>query len=451
VRRPQLRSLSARIVALTLFALVLGQAVSFTLFVVERNRMLDSVLAHDARAWISATVRVLQEVPPEGRGAVLHATSGQLQWFRLHNDPQIPAGGPPAMTAELVQALGETLGDEWARGLRTHVGTLNSPPEGWPYPDWPQVTVALQLPDGRWLHFGRLLLDPRPYWARTALLTVLIAGVLMTVLVVLVARRIARPLARLSDAADRLGRGETVAPLTEEGPADVRRTTRAFNDMRARLERFVQDRTRMIAAIAHDLRTPITALRLRLEFLPDDENRRRMEASLDDMAQMTESSLAFARDDAALETSRNVDLAALLDVIAEEYRARGHEVHFESDRRVPLVCRPGALKRALGNLVDNAVTYGGSARISLSCDGDTALIEVIDSGPGIPASELEHVFAPFVRLETSRNAGTGGTGLGLSIARTIIHSHGGQIRLRNRDRGLAAQVTLPLQAYPEAG
>jgi signal transduction histidine kinase len=214
--------------------------------------------------------------------------------------------------------------------------------------------------------------------------------------------------------------------------------------MRERLARFVADRTRMVAAIAHDLRTPITALRLRLEFLPDDDNTRSMAATLEDMARMSEASLTFMREEAATEATRNVDLSALVDALCEDYRASGAAVVFEPGARLALVCRPAAIRRALRNVIDNALTYGETAQLALFDDDQAVTIQVIDEGPGIAEDEMGRVFDPFVRLETSRSRDTGGTGLGLSIARSVVQGHGGEITLSNRPQGgLAVVIRLP--------
>jgi signal transduction histidine kinase len=214
--------------------------------------------------------------------------------------------------------------------------------------------------------------------------------------------------------------------------------------MQERLRRFVGDRTRMLAAIGHDLRTPITSLKLRAELLDDEEARTKMLATLDEMQRMSEATLAFARDDAATEPTRVVDLAALLDSIADDLAEMGKPVTFIESPRLPYPCRPTALKRAVANLVENAIQYGERARVSLESRSVGPVIVVDDDGPGIPEERLDDVFKPFVRLEESRNRATGGAGLGLSIARSIVLSHGGDLVLANRKGGgLRAEIRLP--------
>jgi signal transduction histidine kinase len=263
---------------------------------------------------------------------------------------------------------------------------------------------------------------------------------------VLVAHRVARPMRRLAFAAEAFGRGEEIARLPEEGPTDIRRTAEAFNRMQERLRRFVADRTSMLAAIGHDLRTPITSLRLRAEFVTDEEMREKILATLDEMQAMTEATLAFAREEATGEPTRVIDLSALAESVCNDLADIGWNVTFADSGKIPYRCRPAALRRAMRNLIENAVRYGGEARVSLALADEWFEIAVDDSGPGIPDEEFERVFAPFFRLEGSRSRTTGGVGLGLSIARTIVRGHGGDIVLANlRGGGLRAMIRLPQQ------
>jgi signal transduction histidine kinase len=264
-------------------------------------------------------------------------------------------------------------------------------------------------------------------------------------------RRLTRPVRALAEAAERLGRDVNAPPLPEAGPSEVATAAHAFNTMAARIRRFVGDRTQMLAAIGHDLRTPITRLRLRAEFMDDDEQRRKMLADLDEMEAMVAATLAFARDDAAAEPTVAVDIAALcrtvLDEAADAHPDLAEAIAYQGPERLVAQVRPVAMKRAIANLVGNALAYGSAARLTLAPPGPPARmlrLAIEDDGPGIPLSELESVFQPFRRLETSRNRETGGTGLGLPIARNIFRAHGGDVVLRNRPGGgLVALATLP--------
>ena len=263
------------------------------------------------------------------------------------------------------------------------------------------------------------------------------------VLAVWAARWLIRPLAAFGQAADRLGRDLHGAAIDEHGPIEIRQAARAFNEMQARLSRFVEDRTQMLAAISHDLRTPITRLRLRAEFVEDAAQRAKLLSDLDDMARMTDSVLAFARDEAGGEDPQPVDLTALIESLCNDAEDAGTPVTCAGALSAPVSGRPVALKRGFANLIDNAAKYGGGVAIRLRENGGDVAVEIDDDGPGIPDEEMEQVFAPFFRLDGSRGA-VKGSGLGLSVARSIFRGHGGDVALSNRpEGGLRATVTLP--------
>jgi signal transduction histidine kinase len=258
-------------------------------------------------------------------------------------------------------------------------------------------------------------------------------------------QRATKPLSVFAHAAERLGVDVNAEPLPEDGPSEVRRATNAFNTMQMRIRRFIQDRTQMLAAISHDLRTPITRLRLRAEFIDDDVQREKMLNDLDEMEAMIGSTLAFARDDAANEPVASVDVAAIVASLCGDHRAAGRDVTYSGPDSLEMMARPLAFKRAINNFVDNAIKYGKNANVTLQPNNEDLLIYIDDEGPGIPPSEKERVFAPFIRLESSRSRETGGTGLGLTIARNAIRSMGGDVDLINRpEGGLRVVVSLPM-------
>lgn len=309
--------------------------------------------------------------------------------------------------------------------------------------------ASFRLPDGDWLNIRARLPPPRPWHSETFLAAFIAMSVAGIGLILWAVTRLTRPVRVLAAAAERLGRDVNAPPLDEAGPSEVAKAAHAFNTMANRIRRFVADRTQMLAAIGHDLRTPITRLRLRAEFLEDEEQRRKMLADLDEMEQMIAATLAFARDESAAEPSTNMDLAALCRTIADEAAdarpEKAEAIDYQGPDRLALRARPVALKRAIANLVNNAMAYGGAARLRLwPAERGMVRLTIDDDGPGIPPHELEAVFAPFRRLEGSRNRETGGTGLGLPIARNILRAHGGDVVLRNRGGGgLTAVVTLP--------
>jgi two-component system OmpR family sensor kinase len=308
-----------------------------------------------------------------------------------------------------------------------------------------------KLPPGVvWLTVTTPAERPEPWRSpgfATAFIVMMALGTVMTVWAV---RQLTAPVRTLADAAERLGRDVINAPnLPEHGPTEIVTAALAFNTMASRIRRFVQDRTFLLTAIGHDLRTPITRLKLRAEYMDDDEQRMKMLADLDEMESMVAATLAFGRDIAASEAVVRMDLAVLLRTILDE-AADGDPEHaqklsYAGPEHLPVQARPLSLKRALTNLVGNALKYGDAARVSLSTpQAKVVQINIDDDGPGIGTKDSELVFEPFRRLETSRNRETGGSGLGLSIARNIIRAHGGDICLNNRTSGLRATVTLPI-------
>jgi signal transduction histidine kinase len=258
-----------------------------------------------------------------------------------------------------------------------------------------------------------------------------------------IAVRLARPLRDLTAAAERFeGRGE--APQVEpRGPADVRRAILAFNAMSARVSAMFDEKDRMLGAIGHDLRTPLASLRIRAESVEPEAERARMIATIEEMTAMLDDTLALARSGRAAENLRPVDISALTDTVVEEFRALGHDVTFEEGARQTEAVQPNLLRRAVRNLVDNAVKYAGSAEVAVRATPRGIAVEIADQGPGIPDAELGNVQEPFVRLETSRNRETGGSGLGLALARAAAQAHGGRLELENRPGGgLLARILL---------
>jgi signal transduction histidine kinase len=311
----------------------------------------------------------------------------------------------------------------------------------------PTFVISLQLPDSTWLNFAAVDQVTVPAWSHQSVALIAVMLIAIIALSVLGIRRLTAPLSTLAQAAERLGRDVNAPPLAERGASDVRKALHAFNTMQERIQRFVEDRTRMIAAISHDLRTPITRLRLRAEFVEDPEQQARMLADLDDMETMIQSTLSFARGDANPEPRRELDLVALLHSICEDSADIELTVEPADTETLPFHGQPVALRRGLCNLIDNATKYGERAHVCLSIGGDSIVVTVDDDGPGLPEQELERVFLPFYRVEQSRSRDTGGVGLGLSVARTVFRAHGGDVVLANRPQGgLRATGTLPHSA-----
>ncbi len=304
--------------------------------------------------------------------------------------------------------------------------------------------VVVRLPDRSSLVYRVRRIDPGAQLPPSLMLNVILLVVLLVIALYFAARGITRPLSRLASAADDIGRGVRQPKLEEEGARELRHAARAFNSMQDRLNRYLDSRTRVLAAMSHDLKTPLTRLRLQVETqIEDPALQARFGRELDEMEGMVRGALALFRGLNDEESLEPVDFNLLLDTVRGEFVEMGKDVTVEGRALRPLPGKPQALKRCITNLVGNAVNFGARARI-LVRDGARLEIRVCDEGPGIPPEELEKVFEPFYRLESSRNRDTGGTGLGLSIARDVAQAHGGSLALRNRpEAGLEARLTLP--------
>jgi signal transduction histidine kinase len=256
-----------------------------------------------------------------------------------------------------------------------------------------------------------------------------------------------RSLDRLARAADAVGANAEGPSLPVSGPSEIRRVIDAFNRMQSRMRGYLLERSRMLGAISHDLKTPITRLRLRCELLPDAMLRAKIARDLDEMDSMVESSIEFFHGIERAPHRRPIDVDALVSTIAEDRRQAGQSLEVRGAALAPYAGQSQSLRRCIENLVENALRYAGPATIEIADSAGELRIRVRDSGPGIPESDLERVFEPYVRLEGSRNPGSGGTGLGLSIARNIARAHGGNVVLRNAagGKGLIAEIVLPRQ------
>ncbi len=306
-----------------------------------------------------------------------------------------------------------------------------------------QLDVSIGLPDGSDLAFRAPIPRPAQAVRGPIFLQLIVLTLVLGTVLFFMTRTITRPLSGLAAAAEAAGRGTRVDPLPEVGARELREATRAFNAMQERLYRYLDSRTSVLAAMSHDLRTPLTRIRLRVESLEDESQRERFIADLDEMNGMISGALSLFRGLNEAEPESACDIAQLLETLREEFAEIGVTVEVEGEALGPIQLRPLAIKRCLTNLLSNAVKFAGNARVIVE-DGSALVLRVCDDGPGIPQADLERVFEPFYRVESSRNPETGGTGLGLSIARDIAQAHGGSLVLRNRSpHGLEAILTLP--------
>jgi len=307
-----------------------------------------------------------------------------------------------------------------------------------------QLNVAIPLQDGRWLEA-----EAQPpaisslINSQKTLIFILITTLLISAILFWSLRKITKPLSQLTQAANKLGRGQKVSTIEKQGPDDIKNTIAAFNLMNERLQRFVSERTHMLAALSHDLRTPLTSMRLRVEVLPESIEREKILESLDEMQLMSEATLSFISTGSDKEDTVKVDIAALICSICDDLIEMGEPVQFEYQQAVILSCRPMSLKRSFTNLINNAIKYGKSAKVTCEQQDNTAIITFQDKGSGIPEKYQSKVFEPFFRIESSRSRETGGIGLGLSIVQQNINNHGGDIALRNNDIGLQVTISLP--------
>ncbi len=472
-------TLSSRTTLVLLAGLIVSNLVGLLIYTGERSMAVHNVAGEGIAERIAAVSRTISGLPPADRGEVACAQSGAGFAAILTPDALVASSDNSEQTSRVFSVLSPLLGQAGPERLRLSSVSNNQKAsiletfnkaldhctnpmgqmrgmQNMPYMDMARgmmpggngaglLRVSYQLDDGSWLNF--LTIPPRvgQLWNPRFLLAFLVMAIVVSALSVWAVRRLIEPLARFALASERLGRDMNAPDMQEDGPREVNRAARAFNDMQKRLRRLISDRTQMLAAVSHDLRTPVTRLRLRAEFIKDKEQRQKMLNDLAQMEAMIAATLSFAQLDSSDEERKNLDLAGLVQSVCDDAAELGQNVTYNGPGRVSFYGRPLALRRVFDNLVGNALKYGGCARVTLIKKPENIIITIKDTGPGIPASELENVFDPFYRVETSRNRETGGVGLGLAVVRSIISGHGGEVTLSNRETGgLCATVTLPL-------
>jgi signal transduction histidine kinase len=300
-----------------------------------------------------------------------------------------------------------------------------------------RLSVAIALPHDRWL-------NAEFFWPEGAnllpglLLSAAVASLALVIVAIWLAYRLSRPLQRLSEASVRMAQGQSVPPIPESGPYVLKTAAHSFNTMSRRLMAMLDNQRTLLGSIAHDLRTPITSLKLKSEFIDDAAVRQGMQASLDELQAMTEAALDAARTGLGEEPLREVDVAALVESVCADLTDIGSDVTFAPANAVSARCRPNELKRAARNVIENAVKYGNRAQVCVQQSNGRVAIQVDDEGPGLPQGATDRLFEPFVRGDTAR--GKGGLGLGLTLARAVARAHNGDLTLANRDGGGARAV-----------
>jgi signal transduction histidine kinase len=456
VRRFLPKSLIGQIALVMAGALLVAQGINFGVIFSERQRSTRTQIEGPAINRFVGFVQRLQPLPAPGRTALL-AEYDRRGRFSIDSASLIAADQDEPRIAARVRALAQEYGVV-LRDARGAISDTVAPPRLLPGERVPQprerpedrmrrlqtVLLSAQLADGSWVNARIVTPRPNPWLAARLAGSTLLIYFLVLGAMIWFAARLARPLRDLTSAAERFeGRGE--APRVEpRGPADLRHAILAFNAMSARVSTMLDEKDRMLGAIGHDLRTPLASLRIRAESVEPDEERQRMIATIEEMTIMLDDTLALARSGRASEPARSIDLTALADTVVEEFRALGHDVEMEECPRLTAAIQPNLLRRALRNLVENGIKYGGAVQVAVRPSGDRVAIEVTDRGPGIPEAEFGNVQEPFVRLEASRNRGTGGSGLGLALARSAAEAHGGSLELANRSEGgLRVRIVVP--------
>ncbi|MGB7317568.1 ATP-binding protein [Lentibacter algarum] len=447
--------LQTQIGLLLLGVLVVAQALSLWLFVDERALAIQAAIGAEAAGRAANVALLVEDVSPDIQRQIIQAATSPLVSFELSDEPKV-LHEHPSEGAAVKARIRALMGELYSRDIRVEVHEIE---QGLlPLPNLShemaeihtemmqgslaaiEMEISIALAGGTWLNVATRFERPPLQWSRASNMTFgITAAFLLITSFWFLLTRLTGPLNTLAQASERFGRGEREAPLRIVGPKEVRDLTIAFNTMQYRLTRFVSDRTQMLAALAHDLRSPLTAIRVRSEMVEDAETRASLISSGEEMQQMVEATLDFAKGVGQHEEIQPIDLKEILTGIkADDY-------YLTNDQSLVLPVKPSAIRRAFRNLIENAIRYGSEAHVSWKIVDCYVEIYIDDKGQGIPEADLEAVFSPYVRLETSRSLDTGGHGLGLSIARSIVLEHGGTISLFNRlEGGLRAHVRLPL-------
>jgi len=443
MRLPLPRSLTGQTIAVLVLTLLISHLIGITFYSADRSKTVMATEARDFAEWAVGMVTLLEHLPEQWRGDVVREADGRTSFhITLGTSADRPGPGIEETLAEEVAVFIRRQLPEWHPERITVSFAATPSAEG--ANEVVTLHIAMRLTESGWLNFVGPMSSTGSVWLTATsayMLTVVIAVGTAAMWLVL---RATAPFAAFARAADQLGRDIRADPLPESEPSEVALASRAFNAMQERLRRLVENRTQILAALSHDLKTPVTLLRLRAEQMAEGDDSERILKTLDEMEMMISSVLEFAQATLLGEPPRNVELGALVGSVCDDLADAGAAIEFLPVPQLRYPCRRIALKRALTNLVENAVKYGGGARVKLQDTADVVMIVIDDDGPGIPPDKLDMVFMPFYRLEEARSEGAGGVGLGLSIAQAIVQGHGGDIRLENRaEGGLRVSVTLP--------
>jgi signal transduction histidine kinase len=474
------KSLFGQTLLVLLLGLVVSHAIGAWFYAGAREQAVRAIGGYAAAQRVANLSRLVEEAPPDWRPRIVQALSDPTFRVALSAEPpRLPPNDAQGAAQAIEDYVRQQLPNRADRQVRAAVllpadrppdarfgppfdprqypgpmgGGMGAMMHGMMGPGYGGfgafgasrgLQVAVKLADGQWLSFATTLPQGAPSLSWQFMISMAVMGVIVIAVSVWAVRRLTAPLGVLSSAADRLGRDVAAEPLVESGTIEMQNAARAFNRMQERLRRLIESRTQMLAALSHDLRTPLTLLRLRTEEVADTEERDKMLNTIGEMDEMIGTTLAFARGEVHAEPRRKVDIAALLASVVDDIADAGMPVAMTPAAPAIHDCQPGALKRALTNLLDNAVKYGKRAQAAISSDDKGIEITIDDDGPGIAEAELAKVFQPFYRIEDSRSRDSGGTGLGLAIAQAIVQAQGGELTLANRPQGgLRASIKLP--------
>ncbi|WP_369990973.1 sensor histidine kinase [Pseudomonas xanthosomatis] len=423
------RTLASRLALIFFTGLVLAYGLSFSLQAYERYVSSRSMMLSNLELDVSTSVAILDRLPAAERASWLPRLERRTYRYRL--DDGLPGDAMPSEDAPMAaESIVKAIGD------RYHLTFLEIPGPN------AHFQAHLRLADGAPLTID---VTPAPVPVATWLPAVLLIQLVVLLLCTWLAVRLAiGPLTRLVKALDDLDPNSPGPQLDESGPREVRYAAVAFNALQARIGAYLKERMQLLAAISHDLQTPITRMKLRVEQMDEGQEKDKLWHDLDAMEHLVREGVAYARSmDSGTEAPCRVNLDAFLDSLVFDYQDSGAQVQRQGSVPAPLQTRPHALRRVLVNLVDNALKFAGAARLEVGCENGVTRIRVLDDGPGIPEDELDEVLKPFYRVEGSRNRSTGGTGLGLAIAQQLTQAMGGSLVLRNRvEGGLCAEVEL---------
>jgi signal transduction histidine kinase len=459
-------SLFGRTMLVLAAGLLLAQLATVLINVMDRGSAVYRLASQQVAIRIAEVAKILNRVPAADRTWILEELSSRDLRVLLAAKPVVVPQGPEELNPyerSFAASVQRRIGAPWQTDVEitTRLRSLRPGPEDdyssttfgqwfgrnfyFLLPDTFTMVTQVRLQDGSTAVFYARV--PQERLARLETLVprlILTLGIIIALTAVVVGM-MTRPLARLARAADALGADPEGPALRISGPREVARVVEAFNRMQSQVRRYVHERASLLGAISHDLKTPITRMRLRAEMMPEGELREKFVRDLEEMEAMVGSTLEFFSSLGKDPERRPVDIAALVDGLCEDWRETGAETTISGTPHAPYPAHPQALRRCLNNLIENALRYGGRADVSIEDDDAMLRIAVRDQGPGIPADQLERVFEPFFRLEGSRSRESGGVGLGLSIARNIARWHGGDVTLSNAlgGKGLIAELALP--------